>query len=184
MPTPKLMADSNQRHLATYLQDHFGGAVGGGQLADHIVEANRDNDVGARMAPIARDVHAARGDLEAVMHHLDVAPSTVKNTLAFVGERVSRVLRGGNPLPYDDVDRLLELESMQLGVEGQIRLWRLLQELESAGVEVIPPGGDVPPLSAQLSRAERMRDQLEELRLHAARVAMLPDQLSDQRPEG
>jgi hypothetical protein len=78
----------------------------------------------------------------------------------FVQLRPANVGRNGSAL-----GRLLELESLSLGVEGKALLWQALIELKDR----IPQLGSV-ELERALIRARAQRDVLETLRLQAARA--------------
>ena len=64
--------------------------------------------------------------------------------------------------------RVVELEGLRLGVEGKACLWRMLRELADPRLAAFD-------FDALIVRAERQRDQLEQRRIEAGRLALSQD---------
>jgi hypothetical protein len=149
------------REFAKYLQDHFAGSRVGLELARRLAAKS----TGGEIETLVQEIEIDRILLKQVMESLDVEFGPVKQASAWLGGkfvqlRPANVGRNGSAL-----GRLLELESLSLGVEGKALLWQALIELK----DLIPQLGPV-ELERALIRARVQRDLLETLRLQAARA--------------
>ena len=147
--------------FAKYLQDHFAGARVGLELARRVATKN----TGGEIETLVQEIEIDRVLLKQVMEILDVEFGPVKQASAWLGGkfvqlRPATVGKNGSPF-----SRLIELESLSLGVEGKALLWQALIELK----DLIPQLGPV-ELERALIRARVQRDLLETLRLQAARA--------------
>jgi hypothetical protein len=149
------------REFAKYLQDHFAGARVGLELARRQAASH----TGGEIETLVQEIEVDRTLLKQVMEMLGVRFGPVKQASAWLGGKFVQLKpvaagRNGSPL-----GRLLELESLSLGVEGKALLWQALIELK----DLIPQLGTV-ELERALIRARVQRDLLETLRLQAARA--------------
>ncbi|MGH2922663.1 MAG: hypothetical protein ACRDKH_01355, partial [Solirubrobacterales bacterium] len=98
---------------------------------------------------------------------LDIGGNPVKQSSAWVGEKLGRLKLNGRLTGYSPLSRLLEIEGLILGVSGKLELWRSLRAVE----------GSEPRLKElnlrQLERrAEDQRNRLERLHERAAADAL------------
>ena len=98
-----------------------------------------------------------------LMEELGVDRSRVKPVLAWLGEKVGRLKPNGQLRGYSPLSRVVELETLVLGITGKLRLWLLLDRLLDGET-----AADLPALAA---RAEGQRDQVEDLQGRA--IALL-----------
>jgi hypothetical protein len=151
--------------LQVYLRDHLAGATFGYEL----VERCRSNNEGTEFEPplekLAADIGADREALLGVMDRLGATPSTVRTSLAWAFEKLSRVKPNDRPFSYTPLARMVELETLAIGIVGKRALWRAL---ESVGIVERLEGIDV---GALVQRAEHQLQAVEQLRLRAARIA-------------
>lgn len=146
--------------LATYLNDHLVGAEGGRRLAARLARTVSEPELKGIDDEIERD-HVT---LQRIMADLDIRRSRLKQAAGVAAEAASRVkLRLGSAGAHD-VEQLLGLEAMAVGVAGKLRLWRSLELLAPADGRL-----DAEELHALVSRAEGQLDTLEQVRLRAAR---------------
>jgi hypothetical protein len=156
----------NPKHLLTYLKDHLAGATGGLELLDHLIATH----VGTPLEPSLKELHQEivqdRQALQGIIRQLGSAESLIRNTAAWVSEKLARVKlllegAGGGPLA-----RLEALEALALGIEGKRALWAALAVTAAA----VPPlqGVDFERLK---QRAQHQRERVEAFRLEAAREA-------------
>lgn len=145
--------------LAVYLNDHLAGATGGGELARRLAAA--ESGWAPELSRIADEIAEDRAALLELMRRLEVKPSLYKPWLAWFGEKVARLKPNRRVVQRSPLSRLLELETMRIGVEGKAMGWRALRE---SGDPRLP--GD--KLDGLLERAHRQSDELERLRLRAA----------------
>jgi len=149
------------REFASYLQDHFAGARVGLELARRLA----GRSTGGEIETLVQEIEIDRILLKQVMEILDVEFGPVKQASAWLGGKVvqlrpATIGRNGSAL-----SRLLELESLSLGVEGKALLWQALIELKDLIPQLVPV-----ELERALIRARVQRDLLETLRLQTARA--------------
>ena len=146
--------------LATYLNDHLAGAEGGRRLAGRLARTVSELE----LKGIANEIERDHVTLQRIMADLDIKRSRLKQVAGVAAEAASRVkLRLGSAGAHD-VEQLLGLEAMAVGVAGKLRLWRSLELLAPAHGRL-----DVEELHALVSRAEGQLDTLEQVRLRVAR---------------
>lgn len=152
--------------LATYLNDHLGGANAGVEMARELqkdVEGERDADLLGRLAEeIEEDVETLRALLEII----GITRNPVKQAAGWLAEKVQRVTVGEVVTGSAHLTRLLKVESLSLGVEGKLGLWLALMEVTAANPQLA--GIDLPRL---VERARDQRRRLETVRLDVARRA-------------
>jgi hypothetical protein len=138
-----------------------------------LVERIRDNNEGtalaAHMEGLGRDIEADRATLGAVMEALGVTRSTPKQVAGKVLESLSRLRLNERITGSADVTRLMELETLSLGIEGKLALWRSLGQVVSS--RPVLADFDLPSLA---DRAVRQRAGVEPFRLEAAAQAFDP----------
>jgi hypothetical protein len=152
--------------LSIYLSDHFAGATSGLELVRRCSRKNEGSRFGPALSDLGRDIEEDRRTLLAVMRRLGVEPSLLKTSAAWVLEKVARLKLNGSPLTYTALDRVVELESLALGIAGKRALWRALDDLSLS--ENSLPGIDFHALA---QRAEVQLATVEGLRRAAARIA-------------
>lgn len=159
--------DSESKHLlAIYLNDHLAGSTAGVELARRLRSSNADDpEFGPPLARICAEIEADRESLKGVMKALGVRRQCLKPAAAWAGEKLGRLKLNGRLRGYSPLSRLLEVELLQLGATGKLRLWTALRENLTERVG----DNDLTELEA---RARRQRDQLEELHRSAATRAL------------
>jgi hypothetical protein len=154
--------------LAIYLNDHLGGSTAGRDLARRAAARNQGRgDYGPALTRIAREIAADRGSLLEAMAALGVRTDPIKVLGAWVGEKLSRLKPNGQLLGYSPLSRVVELESLSLGVRGKLNLWLALSDALAADERL--RGLDLAELA---DRARRQIADLDELRQRAAREAL------------
>ena len=154
--------------LTTYLNDHLAGSVAALELLGHLLE--RDPGSGRdELARIRAEIEEDQQTLQRILRSLGGKESPIRKAAAWLTERLGQV-----KLRLDDTGsgelRVLEaLEALELGIQGKLRLWRALEVVSGS----IPSLGGT-DLQQLQQRAERQARRVEELRLRAARVALVP----------
>ena len=157
----------DDRLLSIYLNDHLAGATAGVEISRRSAGSNEGTEYGDALASIAKEIAEDRDALRTVMAALSVAPNLAKTAMVRIAERTGRLLKlNGRVLKYSPLSRVEEPEFLRIGVEGKLSLWRSLQE--TRGEDPRLAGMDFPRLA---KAAERQRDELEAMRLKAAREA-------------
>jgi hypothetical protein len=149
--------------LEIYLNDHLAAATAGRDLARRAAANNRDSEYGPFLQRLAAEITEDRESLVSIMRALNVKVDPIKVFAGWGAEKVARLKLNGRLLGYSPLSRLVELETLSLGVHGKLALWWSLQQLEPT---LLPPGyGLLPEL---VDRAQR---QLEELEVHRQRAS-------------
>jgi hypothetical protein len=158
-----LLQRGSTNHLATYLNDHLGGATVGTRLARRIAGNNRSNEYGAVLEQVATEIEEDRDALLEVMERLSVSQNQLKVVTAWATEQATRVkltsLLTGSP----QLGRLEELEALSLGVAGKLAMWTVLAP--TVGGDERLRGIDLEEL---IRRARSQRQRVERLRRRAA----------------
>ena len=162
----------NARLVATYLNDHHAGAVGGLELARRARGANEGNSYSEALTDLAEEIEQDRHTLERVMEALDVSEDRLKTAFGWVSEKVGRLKLNGQLTGYSPLSRLVELEGLAAGVGAKLCAWEALAEVQDGDPRLA--GFDFGELAA---RAREQQSQLEQLRLRAAREALAPKAL-------
>jgi hypothetical protein len=156
----------DRKLLGIYLNDHLAGSVMGSRLANRIVRQNEGNDYGTKVAGIAREIEEDRATLRELMDRLGIGEQRARMAMAWVAEKAMRLKPNGKLVGYSPLSRVLELETLTMGITGKLELWRSMAAVEN-GAKI--PGFDFSQLA---QRAEAQRDVVEELRVRAAREAL------------
>ena len=153
--------------LGTYLNDHLAGAAAGVELAEKLASTYEGTPFGTAVAAVAQEIKADREALQGLMERLGIGKSPVKQAAGWVFEKVTR-LRLNRPLTGSgDLTRLLETETLSLGIEGKLALWRSLEQVTGSRPELAALD-----LGALMARAVDQRSGLEPFRLQAAAEAL------------
>jgi hypothetical protein len=158
-PTP-------DRLLEIYLADHLAASTAGVALARRSAQANAGTALGEALRRLAAEIEDDRRTLQAVVAALGFRESRTKVAAAWLADKVGRLKLNGQLRGYSPLSRVLELETLSVGVAGKLALWQSLQAVPGLGARL--PGVDLDELA---ERARRQRAEIEEHRLEAAREA-------------
>jgi len=156
------MASDPDSLLAIYLNDHLAGSTVGVELARRARGANSGSELGQLLDRLGREIEEDRDALGAVMDAVGARRDRLKKAAAWLGEKAGRLKLNGQLTGYSPLSKLIELEGLNLGIEGKSRLWAVLGELSDPRLSSF----DFPALA---QRAERQRSELEPFRLAAGR---------------
>jgi hypothetical protein len=163
------------RLLAIYLADHHAGAAAGLDHARHLLSRNPGTDAAVDLSRLVDEIGSDREQLERLMLALGVRPNPVKIALARAGAVLARLKPNGGLASSPPLSRLIELETLLLGITGKQALWQALEETPAANSRA---GLDFGALAA---RAADQAERVDRLRLQAARAA-LQDAHGDRSP--
>jgi hypothetical protein len=150
----------SDRALSIYLSDHLAGATAGVALATRVAHQNAESGEGPVLAEVAGEIRADRDTLKRVMAELGVRGSPVKNSAAWLIDRLASFKPSGRVREGDAYHRLHELEKLSLGIAGKLALWDALDTAE--GVRAL---ADFDVLE---QRARSQRELVERARLAIA----------------
>ena len=111
--------------LSTYLTDHLAGSAAAIALLEREAE---DGDT--FFVDLLADVQVDRDELERLIEALGAQAGTLKQAGAWIFERLSRLKIAGEALGDHDLEPLLELEVLVLGIRGKHALWTALREIQ------------------------------------------------------
>jgi hypothetical protein len=158
---------ASAKGLETYLNDHLAGAAAGSELASKISSEHASTRFGPFLAELARDIEQDKVTLEGLMERLGIQQSPVKQAAGWIAEKVSRLKLSETMTGDHDLKRLLEFETLSLGIEGKLSMWRALIEVSDSHPELA-----VIDLGRLAKRAESQRSTLEDHRLQVATEAL------------
>jgi len=157
----------SEQYLAVYLNDHLAGSAVAIELLEHLEKTCAGTSQARCASTLRADISADRQELEGLMTRLRVPISRAREAAAWLAQKVTAL-----KLQLDDSAcgtlRLLEVfEAVSIGIEGKRLLWRALATVAE----------DVPSLrgidyAGLIERAENRRQQVETVRLEAARTAL------------
>jgi hypothetical protein len=153
--------------LDIYLNDHLAGAATGSELANKISADYAGTRFGPFLVELARDIEQDKVTLEALMARLGIKPSTIKQAAGWITEKASRLKMSETVTGNQDLKRFLEFETLSLGIEGKLSLWRALMEVSDSH-----PALAATDLTRLAKRAESQRAGLEDYRLQVANRAL------------
>jgi hypothetical protein len=159
-------ADLHTR-LSIYLNDHLGGSAGGLELARRLCNHNKGTEYGPPLEDIANQIEEDIASLREIMSRLAVEEDRIKQAGAWAAEKVSRLKLNGQLIGYSPLSRLVELESLVLGVAGKQAMWAVMNE--AYGRHPRLSGVDLLQLYV---RARDQRRVLDDLRQRAAIAAL------------
>ena len=139
--------------LAIYLNDHRAGSTVGLELARRARGSNEGTQLGVFLEQLVAEIEQDRETLEQVMDAVGAGRDRLKATAAWAGEKVGRLKLNGRLLSYSPLSRVVELESLSVGIEGKACLWKMLRELGDPRLA----GFD---FDALIARAERQREEV------------------------
>jgi hypothetical protein len=156
---------SPERLLEIYLSDHAAAAKAGSALARRVARNNASSFLGEPLRKLADEVEEDRRTLKHVISELGLRRSRAKEAIAWAGERAGRLKPNGQLAKYSPLSRVLELEALSVGITGKLALW---ESLQITHVRTSLPDVDLEALAA---RAQRQRDEVDELRRRAVSSA-------------
>jgi hypothetical protein len=161
------MADTQA--LEVYLNDHLAGSAAAVELVGRIRANNGGTPLGTYLEGLGPEIQADRDTLTALMEAQGVPRSTPKQLAGKVLETLSRARLSEHVTRSAAVTLLMELETLSLGIEGKLALWRALGQIAADHPALL--AADLPALA---DRAVRQRAGLEPFRLEAATQALRP----------
>jgi hypothetical protein len=152
------MTTTSDRLLEIYFADHLAASTAGLELARRSARSNAGNATGEFLRRLVVEIEEDRETLERVIAQLGFKPSRPKEVAAWVAEKVGRLKFNGQVRGYSPLSRVLELESLAVGIAGKEALWRALQRVAAV---------DTVDLEGLIERARRQRADVEAHRLAA-----------------
>ncbi|HSS98836.1 MAG TPA: hypothetical protein VLK33_17495 [Terriglobales bacterium] len=148
--------------LATYLQDHLAGSVQAIELIDSIRQDHRNEELGEFASRLMTDVKSDQEILRRVADTVGAGPSSLKETTAWIAEKLTliKLHRKSN----SGLGVFEALEFLELGIHGKWTLWRALGELAHVNSDL-----DSFDFAKLAESAARQRSEVEAQRLKLVR---------------
>lgn len=155
----------SNKYLSIYLNDHLAMMVGTEELVSRSLESNQGSELGQLLQAILMSTQQDRTALEALMDDQTIAQNRAKTSGAWLAERVGRLKLNGEIKGYSDLSRLVEIEGIDVALEGKGMFWDTLCRLgfrEAGGKQT----------RSMADTAQQQLDQLEGHRMQAAEQAL------------
>jgi hypothetical protein len=155
--------------LTTYLNDHLAGSVAALELLEHLGTLHRATEREQLFQSLRAEVEEDQKVLQQVLDKVGGNESRVRKAAAWLTEKIEEAKLKLDD-PGDGALRVLEaLESLGLGIQGKIALWRAL----AATADRLPQLRHL-DFDRLQERAIQQYEQVETQRIHVARVALAP----------
>jgi hypothetical protein len=154
--------------LAVYLDDHLAGSIAALRMMEELADRHRGQPLEPKLRQLHAEVSEEQRGLRALLARIDAGPSAVKHAAAWLSEKVGEgklALVGRN---HPALATLQGLESLVLGLQGKLALYRVLIRLAPADPRI---GGDFAGLA---DRTVAQQAMVEAERLAAAASAFEP----------
>ncbi len=115
--------------LDPYLTDHLAGSTAGFDLAQKLASETEGTPLGSFLAGLAAEIDADRKALEDLLGRLDIGRHPGKKAAGWMAEKVSRLRLNPVATGSDELTRLMEMETLSIGIVGKLCLWQTLGEV-------------------------------------------------------
>lgn len=116
----------NDKRLRIYLDDHLALIVGELELAARCRRSNRGTPLGEFLQSLECEVAAQQSIVKDVIQRMGGTQgieSTLKQTAAWLAEKLGRFKLNDSLLAYSDLSRVVELETLSLAAQERMALW-------------------------------------------------------------
>jgi hypothetical protein len=152
--------------LTTYLNDHLAGSVAALELLD-LLSTSRPTSDHHQFTALRAEIEEDQRVLQQLLERLGAKESRVRKAAAWLTEKMGQAKLKFDDPGSGDLQTLEALETLGLGIQGKMGLWRALSAVAGTVPEI--GGLDYPRLQ---QRAKDQFDRVEQLRLQAARSAL------------
>jgi hypothetical protein len=154
--------------LHIYLQDHLAGATFGLELVQRCRRNNEGTEFGEPLAELTVEIAEDRQTLRRIMRDVGADVSRTKVAAGWTLEKIRRLKPNGGLFEYTPLARVVELESLAIGIAGKRAMWQALDDVASS-----EKGLGLHDFSRLAERADDQLSRVEVLRLDAAPTAFL-----------
>lgn len=156
-----------EKAMDVYLNDHLAGAMLGSDLAEQIEARAAGTPLGEVMESLRLQIEEDRQTLIGLMQRIGSSRNPVKQAGAWVTEKASRLKFAGVTSGEPELGMFMALESLALGVQGKLSLWKALEQVADQHPAIASVNlGDL------IQRAQHQSQTLERERLAAGRRAL------------
>jgi len=151
--------------LMTYLKDHLAGSVAALELVEHLLRHEKGNR--ESYATLRTEIEEDQQTLRQLLAELGGKESQVRKAAAWLTEKLGQAKLRLDDQGDGDLRALEALETLGLGIQGKLALWRALGSV--AGTIPQLERLDLPRLQR---RAVEQFERVDKLRVQAARTAL------------
>lgn len=151
--------------LAVYLDDHLAGSVAALNLMEELAEIERGRPLEAKVRGLHSEVSEEQRGLRDLLGRIHGSPNPVKQAAAWLSEKVGEGKLALSARAHPALATMQALESLALGLQGKLALYRVLVELAPGDPRL---EGD---FAALADRTRRQLAMIEDERVAAARLA-------------
>jgi len=153
--------------LHVYLNDHLAGATAGTTLVKQAADKNEGTEIGDFFATLTDEINADFNTLTVLIDRLGISVDSAKDAIAGIGIKVTEPKFSGDTIGSADFGTFITLETLSIGVEGKVCMWKALKAVESE----VPELADT-PLDTLIERGQSQRGRIEDKRLEWALRAL------------
>jgi len=150
-------------NLGTYLNDHVAGSVLALELLNHLIDLPEAPDR-KLLTQLRIEIQEDQDVLRQLLRSVGAKESTARKAAAWLTEKLGRAKLRIDESGSGELRMLEGLETLALGIQGKLALWRSLATLEDA----VPPLKTL-DLARLQSRALEQFERVDRLRLDAVR---------------
>ena len=150
-------------NLGTYLNDHVAGSVLALELLDHLIDLPEAPDR-KLLTQLRIEIQEDQDVLRQLLRSVGAKESTARKAAAWLTEKLGRAKLRIDESGSGELRLLEGLETLALGIQGKLALWRSLATLRDA----VPPLKTL-DLARLQSRALEQFERVDRLRLDAVR---------------
>lgn len=155
--------------LQTYLNDHLAGSVAAIELLEHLASIHKGTRREQFFLTIRKEVEEDQTVLRQLLRDVGGKESRVRKAAAWLTEKLAEAMLHLDDPGSGDLRLLEALETLLLGIQGKMALWRGLK----AAADRLPQIRRL-DLTGLERRAQGQFDRLEGLRLQLAPGAISP----------
>lgn len=152
--------------LGVYLNDHLGGSAAGVEIAEKLRSRNEGTPFGGVLNELVLEIKEDRATLENLMDRLGIERNPSRLSAGGSIGKLTRLKTTKQLTGSSELSRLMDIESLSLGLEGKRAMWRELQEVAEMDQRIASTD-----LKGLADRASRQRETLEPYRLQCAALA-------------
>lgn len=113
----------NVARLQIYLSDHLALIVGELELVGRCHASNKGTSLGAYLSRLESEVGMQKSIVAELLERSGGKESRLKNTVAWVAEKMGRLKLNGSLRKYSDLSRLVELEALAAAAMERTIFW-------------------------------------------------------------
>jgi len=118
-----MTSDGSERRIRIYLADHLAVMLGEAELAQRCLRSNEQTALGEFLGRLHVEVQGQRAIVKDVLQRLGGRESLLKDSGAWVAEKLGRLKLNDTLLTYSSLSRLIELEGLSAAACARVMLW-------------------------------------------------------------